>query len=78
MASTQRIIPPIISRYFEGNFLNKFPNQNPATDIKNDVNPIIRAGTKSAVFVNFKLTPEARASMLVAIPKVTRQIKPKQ
>lgn len=73
-----KIIPPEISKYFEGNFLKKFPNQKPATDIKNDIKPIRKTDNKIGVFVKFKLTPEASASILVAIPRLIRHFKSKQ
>ena len=58
-----------------GNFLKKFPNQKPAIDIKNDIKPINKTDNKSGVFVKFKLTPEASASMLVAMPRLIKHFK---
>lgn len=65
-------IPPNISKAFEGNFLKKFPVQKPIIDIKNDISPIIITDLMSGVSVSFKLTPEAKASILVAIPNAIK------
>jgi hypothetical protein len=55
--------------------LKKFPDQKPAIDIKNDIKPINKTDNKSGVFVKFKLTPEASASILVAIPRLIKHFK---
>ena len=55
--------------------MKKFPDQKPAIDIKNDIKPINKTDNKSGVFVKFKLTPEASASILVAMPRLTKHFK---
>ena len=48
-ARSIRIIPPDISRYFDGSFLNKLPPQKPKTDIINDIKAISEAENISGV-----------------------------
>lgn len=77
-ASAIKIIPPEISRILEGNFLKRFPNQNPKSDIKKDAHPITSAGSKISAPLKLMLAPAARASILVAIPIVIRHVNPIQ
>ena len=78
IASNTSITPPEISRYFEGSFLKPLPAQNPATDIKNEVKPIKQADNIKGDLVKLRLTPDARASMLVASPMPIRHFRPIQ
>ena len=78
IANIISIIPPKISRYFDGSFLNEFPSPKPKIDIKNDARPIMVIEIKRCAFVNFKLMPAAIASILVAIPRPIRHFKPMQ
>ena len=78
IASPIRISPPEISRTRDGKFLKQLPNQNPLTDIKKEAAPITKAGKSNAVSDNFRLTPAAKASILVAIPIEIRHFSPMQ
>ena len=69
-------MPPVISRYFDGNFLTKFPVQNPVNDIMKEAIPIISVEIKRLVCVSFIVAPETSASILVAIPKLIKHFKP--
>ena len=71
-----RITPPVISKYFDGIFLIKFPLQKPQIDIKNDANPIRLTERIKLVPVSRIVTPETRASMLVAIPNPHKHFQP--
>ena len=68
IARKMSISPPEISKYFDGSFLKKYPSQKPNPDIINEPIPIINAESKIGVCVNFRLTPAANASILVANP----------
>ena len=71
-----RITPPVISKYFDGIFLIKFPLQNPEIDIKNEAKPIKLTESAKLVPVSLIVAPETRASMLVAIPSPHRHFQP--
>ncbi len=77
-ARSIRIIPPDISRYFDGNFLKKLPDQKPESDMIKDPKAIITAENINGVRVKLRLTPDARASMLVASPMPIKHFKPMQ
>ena len=77
-ARSIRIIPPDISRYFDGNFLNKLPPQKPEIDIIKDIKAITEAENISGVWVKLRLTPDARASILVASPMPIKHFNPIQ
>ena len=68
IANIINIIPPEISKYSDGSFLKKFPSQKPQSDIKNDARPITVTESASGVSVKLSETPDANASILVAIP----------
>ena len=77
-ANIINIIPPETSKYNDGNFLKKFPNQKPQSDIKNDASPIIVTERTSGVSVKLRVTPDANASILVAIPIDIKHLMPIQ
>lgn len=70
-----RITPPTISKDFDGSFLKNEANQNPPKDMINDIIPMISVDDKSRVWVSFRVIPEAKASILVAIPIAMRHFK---
>ena len=74
-AKNIKTMPPAISKNLDGIFLKNIANQKPFKDIQKDTKPIIKADKRSGVRVKFKLTPDARASILVAIPIPTRHFK---
>ena len=76
MARKIKIKPPINSSLFAGIFLKNLLDQNPANDIKNATIPIIVAAKYKFVSVRFNVAPANRASMLVATPKLIKQLIP--
>src|SRR5574344_683227 len=66
------IKPPKISRIFDGNFLKKFPHQNPQIDIMKVITPIITDGLNICIPEKNIDAPAASASMLVAIEIATK------
>ena len=64
------INPPKIPRYFGFENLNKFPEKKPIIAIKNDAIPMIEHEISKDVSVKLRLTPDTRASILVAIPSI--------
>ena len=72
IASAIKIIPPAFSRQVEQILLSLFPLQKPATDIRKEPTPIIMHANSRFVWVNLKLAPDTKASILVAIPRLIR------
>ena len=67
--------PPKISNNAVGNFLKKFPTQKPLIDIIKEAKQIINIEIIIGLSVNFRLIPDASASMLVATPNAIRHFK---
>ena len=74
MASPIRIIPPIISKYFVGKFLNKYPLQNPNNELTKVIIPIKIAENQIFTCEKQRDIPAPNASILVAIANINKQL----
>lgn len=68
--------PPIISEREPTWFPHFFPNSTPRYEKRKVTSPIMRAGKSMSCVLAVSDTPTARASMLVAIPRVMRDLSP--
>ena len=72
MPKNININPPNVCKYFAEIFLAKFVSQKPHSDIIKDIIPILKQDKINDEFVKLMLTPEIKASILVAIPSNKR------
>lgn len=69
-----RTIPPNNSAHFAGMKVDLAPTLEPISDTINVTPAIIEAASRIFTLMNPKLTPVARASMLVATDKVNKTV----
>ena len=71
------ISPPIISAFFHIFVHHFLPNSIPSNERTKVTKPIQRAGKNISSVVTMSDTPTARASILVAIPRMMSDLNPK-